>query len=115
MIQYKHVAKISYLYEFPDFVKQVKKILKPDEFIEIREYIANNPENGDVVPGTGGLRKMRWAAGGKGKRGGARIIYYYHASSAEILLLAAYIKKEQVDLTTQDKRFLKKLIIEYLK
>lgn len=103
------------IYEFPGFAKQVKKILKSDELKEMRAYLASNPENGVVISGTGGLRKMRWAADGKGKRGGARIIYYYHVSGSEILLLAAYIKKEQEDLTTQDRRFLKKLIMEYLK
>lgn len=103
------------IYEFPDFIKRIKKLLKPVELKELREHIAMYPEAGDIIPGTGGLRKMRWAAGGKGKRGGARVIYYYHVADFEILLLAVYVKNEQEDLTTEDKKFLKMLIIEYLK
>ena len=88
------------IYEFHDFIKRIKKLLKPEELEELREYIAARPEIGDVIPGTGGLRKMRWEAGGKSKRGGARVIYYYHFTDSAILLLTAYIKSEQGDLTS---------------
>lgn len=67
------------------------------------EFLAQNPEAGDLIPGTGGLRKLRWAKAGKGKRGGYRAIYYYFTEDVPIYLLAIYAKNQQVDLTAAQK------------
>jgi hypothetical protein len=72
--------------------------------------VAANPKKGDVIAGTGGARKLRWAAKGQGKRGGVRIIYYYYATEYEIYLITAYAKNQKTDLTTGDKRAIKQLI-----
>lgn len=71
-----------------------------------------NPEAGDVIPGTGGFRKMRWSdrRRGKGKRGGLRIIYFYFPSDEQIWLLTIYGKDEAEDLTSKQKRILKNAI-----
>lgn len=75
------------------------------------------PEAGDVIPGTSGLRKLRWRqqSRGKGKRGGVRVIYYWYARGALIYMLLAYSKNEQDDLTTAQKRVLIRLVAEELK
>lgn len=74
--------------------------------------VAQNPLVGDLVPGTSGLRKLRVAARGKGKRGGARIIYYFGSPRVPVLLLAAYAKGERSDLTAAEKRLLAALVSE---
>jgi len=70
---------------------------------EITDFLARNPESGVVIPGTGGIRKLRWAGRGKGKRGGYRIIYYFYNETAPICLLAMYAKNVRGDLTPDEK------------
>jgi hypothetical protein len=70
---------------------------------ELVEFLATHPEAGVIIPGTGGLRKLRWARPGKGKSGGYRAIYYYFSEGVPIYLLAIYAKNQQVDLTSAQK------------
>lgn len=72
-------------------------------------YLACHPESGDLIRGTGGLRKLRWGAGGKGKRGGARVIYYFHDENMPLYLLSVYAKGDKADLSSDDRRVLSKL------
>ncbi|MCY1304939.1 Toxin HigB-2 [compost metagenome] len=69
-----------------------------------------NPKAGDLIQGTGGLRKIRIAAKGHGKRGGARVIYYHFVSASQIAFLLAYPKGEQEDLTSDQKKVLRQVI-----
>ena len=62
--------------ETPIFSRQADKLFSGDEKCELIAYLARNPLDGEVLPGTGGVRKLRFASSGRGKRGGARIIYY---------------------------------------
>jgi hypothetical protein len=75
----------------------------------LQAFLAGEPEAGDVIPGTGGFRKLRWAdpTRGKGKRGGIRVIYYYLLSDAQIWLMTLYNKGEMSDLNAAEKRALK--------
>ena len=75
-------------------------------------FLGNNPEKGGVIAGTGGLRKLRWALAGRGKRGGGRVIYYYHRPEWRVLLLTAYAKNEKEDLPEREKKLLAALIKE---
>jgi hypothetical protein len=77
---------------------------------ELENYLCAHPESGDVAPGTGGLRKLRWGAQGKGKRGGARVIYVDFAYYEKIYLLSAYPKSVKVNLTETEKAEIKRLI-----
>ena len=77
--------------------------LSETERIALVEFLAQNSEAGDLIPGTGGLRKLRWAKPGKGKSGGYRAIYYYFSEDVPIYLLAIYAKNQQVDLTAAQK------------
>jgi DNA-binding transcriptional regulator YiaG len=70
--------------ELPRFVRQAEQILPEEERLDLIEHLARNPEAGAVMPGTGGVRKLRWGIGGRGKSGGARIIYYYHNATMPI-------------------------------
>ena len=74
------------------FTKLLDDYLTDDEYRGLQEYLMQHPEAGKVVPGSGAVRKLRWAAGGKGKRGGVRIIYYYQHQDSEIWLLTLYGK-----------------------
>jgi mRNA-degrading endonuclease RelE of RelBE toxin-antitoxin system len=69
-----------------------------------------NPESGDLIRGSGRLRKFRWSGSGRGKRGGLRIIYYWHVPGSVILLPLAYSKNEQENFTPAQLKFLKSII-----
>jgi mRNA-degrading endonuclease RelE of RelBE toxin-antitoxin system len=76
------------------FTKHIREYLSDDEYFGFQSYLLQYPEAGRVIPGTGGVRKIRWAISGKGKSGGARIIYYYKRQDNEIWLLTIYSKSE---------------------
>lgn len=93
--------------ETPVFTEDLYNLLSDDEYTEFQKYLALNPLSGDVIQSTGGLRKVRWASGGKGKRGGVRIIYYHVTADSQIRLLLIYKKGIQDDLTTDQKKILR--------
>jgi hypothetical protein len=72
--------------------------------------LARNPSAGDLIPGTGGVRKVRWAVGGRAKRGGARVVYYFHSARLPLLALDAYAKNERADLSPAEKNELRKIV-----
>ncbi len=92
------------------YSKAIKKILTEPERLAVEESIAHDPEKGVVIRGTGGLRKLRIAAKGHGKRGGARVIYYFWREQELILLLAVYAKNQQEDLSPAEQKMLAKEI-----
>ncbi len=75
--------------------------LSVEEYRALQWELATRPNIGDIIPASGGVRKMRWAVKGRGKRGGLRIIYYYRTSKGQILLLTLYAKNEVADLTAE--------------
>jgi len=77
--------------------------------LEFVNYIACNPEAGDVIPESGGVRKVRWSRAGAGKRGGARVIYFYHDDTRPLYLLLVYAKGRKEDLSDDEKRAVRKL------
>ena len=86
------------------FVRAASKIWNEDERAALIDYMARNPESGDVIPGTGGVRKLRWGRSGSGKRGGARVIYFYYDMDCPLYLLLAYAKASAEDMTADEKR-----------
>jgi len=94
------------------FTRQVTDLLSDDEYAELQPALVANPELGDIIRGTGGLRKLRWASPtkGKGKRGGLRVIYYWFVKAEQIALMFMYGKDEQVDLTSEQRERLKQLL-----
>ncbi len=95
--------------ETPIFTEDVLTLLSDEEYREFQLHLAENPTAGDVIKETGGLRKVRWASGGKGKRGGVRVIYYYKLSESQIRLLLIYKKGIKDDLSADEKRALRAL------
>lgn len=92
------------------FLKDVKPMMSDSEREELVSFVGANPEAGEIIPETGGVRKIRWALAGRGKRGGARVIYYYHDERIPVFLLAAYGKNEKANLSRAERNAMKRLI-----
>ena len=103
--------------EAPPFTRSVSEYLSDDRYRALQSRLAANPDIGTVMPGTGGLRKLRWADSlrQKGRRGGLRIIYYFFNAAQQIWLMTLYDKNEAVDLTVRQKKVLKLAIDAELK
>ena len=84
--------------ESPLFSKLIRSYLNDEEYAAFQWDLALHPEKGDLIPSSGGLRKIRWLGKGKGKRGGVRIIYYYKNREGQIWLLTIYAKNEDEDI-----------------
>jgi hypothetical protein len=94
------------------FARRAEKLLNVEEYDELLFYLASHPEAGDEIPGTGGIRKMRFAAFRRGKSGGVRAIYYFYDMQNPLYALLLYGKNEQATLTPEQKRGLKALAAE---
>ncbi|UPG89698.1 type II toxin-antitoxin system RelE/ParE family toxin [Luteibacter aegosomaticola] len=96
--------------ETPLFTRRVRELLDDDQYIRLQHALAAYPDAGDLIEGTGGLRKVRVGASGRGKRGGARVIYYYFAQRARIAMLLIYAKNERDDLSPDQRATLRKIV-----
>jgi hypothetical protein len=96
--------------EMRGFTARICDLVSDDDYRRFQLQLVQNPEAGRLIPGTGGLRKLRCAAAGRGKRGGARVIYFWHAKSQHLLMLFVYPKNEQADLTPIQRRALRKIV-----
>ena len=94
--------------ELPSFLHDVEGTFSDKEREELKAHLAKKPRSGVVIQGTGGLRKIRWGAKGKGTRSGSRTIYFHHDSSMPIFLLAIFTKGEKTDLTSDEKKQMSK-------
>lgn len=101
--------------ETPIFTKELRTLLKDDEYRALQTALLFRPEQGPIIPGSGGLRKVRWGGSAKGKRGGHRIIYYWDPKSETIYMLFIYSKSEQSDLTRSQVKVLARLVQEEFK
>ncbi len=99
--------------EFSPFARRVGGLLDDDELARVQRLLMARPNAGKVIPKSGGLRKLRVAAKGHGKRGGARIIYYWVVAVDRILMLDIYAKNEREDLSAAELKMLRMLIEEY--
>lgn len=94
--------------ELPEFIRKANGLLKENERLSIIKYLALHPSSSELIQGTGGIRKLRWSAQGKGKSGGARIIYYYHNGTIPLFLLTVFGKGEKANLSKSDRNDLNK-------
>jgi hypothetical protein len=88
--------------ETPIFTRMVTTLLADDEYRELQNELVENPERGDLIKGGGGIRKLRYAARGRGKSGGIRVIYYWMKDRYQIYMLVAYPKSKKDDLTDKE-------------
>lgn len=89
--------------ELPEFLRKSEKLLTTSQRLSIINYLAEHPSSGDILQGTGGIRKLRWSAHGKGKSGGVRVIYYYHNESIPLFLLTVFGKGEKANLSKSER------------
>ena len=96
--------------EVPAFTSRVLRYLGENCYADLQDHLTLHPTAGAVIPGSKGLRKLRWAAKGHGKRGGARVIYYWHVTPEVITFIDIYTKNEKDDLTKDELRLLNLLL-----
>lgn len=96
--------------ETPVFTRRVLRLMSDEDYRALQQKLVANPEFGALIRHSGGLRKVRWASVGRGKRGGVRAIYYWHRVREMLLMLLVYGKNEQDDLTPEQLRTLKSVV-----
>jgi hypothetical protein len=96
--------------ETPIFLRKAADLLDEEERSELAMFLAANPEAGDVIPESGGVRKLRWAIRGRGKRGGVRVIYYFHNDAFPLFLLTLFAKNKKANLTRAERNEVRKLV-----
>ena len=100
--------------ETPIFTKRVQEILTEDEYRLFQFKLIENPEAGNIIPGSAGILKIRWSVAGRGKRGGSRILYYWQNKQNTILMLFIFNKNEKTDLSKDQLKKLKSIVeLEY--
>jgi mRNA-degrading endonuclease RelE of RelBE toxin-antitoxin system len=100
--------------ESSGFTRSLPEFLDDQEYALLQARLVLCPASGSLIPGTGGLRKLRWRRLGMGKRGGLRVIYYWWARRDTIYLLSIYAKSRTSELTAKDKKLLSKFVEEFV-
>jgi hypothetical protein len=101
--------------ETPPYLADAERIFTAEERAAIVDEVASDPRCGVVVPGTGGIRKIRFGLGGRGKSGGARVIYLFGGTDVPVFLLAAFAKNEKSDLSPKEKMVFSKAVADMLR
>jgi hypothetical protein len=96
--------------ETPFFLRKAAGLIADEERERLIAFIAANPEAGDVIPESGGVRKLRWAAMGKGKSGGVRVVYYFGGEALPLFLLTIYAKNQKANLTKAERNEFRTII-----
>jgi hypothetical protein len=96
--------------ELPEYVRTAGKLLAEADRRAVVDYLAVHPAAGDLIAGTGGVRKLRWARDGRGKSGGVRVIYYFHSDAMPLYLLTMFAKNERANLTKAERNALAGLV-----
>jgi hypothetical protein len=101
--------------ETPVFTERVTTALDDASYHQLQLALVLRPEQGALIKGSGGLRKLRWAGSGRGKRGGVRVIYFWHPADETFYMLYVYPKNERADLTPAQVKILRRLVEEEFK
>lgn len=89
------------------FTSRLHSYLSEESYARFQSYLSQHPDRGEIIPGTKGLRKIRWGSKGRGKRAGVRVIYYWYVNPAVITLLDIYLKNQKDDLSKAELRLLR--------
>lgn len=92
------------------FTRRIQDLLSDDAYRELQAELVKRPDAGSLIPGSGGLRKVRWGYQHQGKRGGVRVIYYWALQNEQILMLFVYPKNETDDLSPAQLRALRQVV-----
>jgi len=103
------VALVS-IVELPSFIREVHGELSEEELDQLKNFLAADPEAGVLIKNTGGVRKLRWAASGRGKRGGGRVIYYFHSEAMPLFLISFFKKAAKSDLSATERAAARTLV-----
>jgi hypothetical protein len=101
--------------EMPSYIAWASGVFTQEEQQQIVDVLADNPTIGDLLKGTGGIRKFRYATAGRGKSGGVRIIYYFHSERIPLYLIAGFAKNEKANLTNAERNALRKWVEDNIK
>src|SRR5689334_16973658 len=85
--------------ELPAYQRRASKLLADEDRRAVVDYLAAHPKAGDLIEGTGGVRKLRWSRDGRGRSGGVRVIYYFHSEAMPLYLLTLFAKNERANLS----------------
>jgi hypothetical protein len=96
--------------ELPEYIRQAEKLMSSAERLDIVNYLAAHPKAGDLMEGTGGVRKLRWGRGAQGKSGGVRVIYYVHSEAMPLYLLTLFAKNERANLSKAERNALADMV-----
>lgn len=96
--------------ETTEYLRRAEKLLGDDERRDVVSYLATHPRAGDLMEGTGGVRKLRWARGGRGKSAGVRVVYYVHSELMPLYLLTVFAKNERANLSKAERNELAELV-----
>jgi hypothetical protein len=100
--------------ETPVFTRRIRELVDDEDYRQLQVRLLLDPEAGDLIAGSGGLRKVRMAVHGRGKRGGARVIYYWIRPGSQVYMLLAYAKNERDELSEEQLRTLRSLVRQEL-
>jgi hypothetical protein len=106
------MAMLLTVAELPEYQKTAGRLLAEEDRRSIVDHLAAHPKAGDLIEGTGGVRKLRWARDGRGKSGGVRVIYYFHSDSMPLYLLTMFAKNERANLNKAERNELAGLVDE---
>jgi hypothetical protein len=95
------------------FTRLIAELMSDEQYAELQEALVARPKLGVLIPGSGGLRKVRWALGGTGKRGGVRVIYYWAVRAEQLRMLYIYPKGRRENLTKDQLAALKQIIMRW--
>ena len=110
MRQWRIILFAMQFIETSVFTRQVIALLSDDDYRQLQAALSAHPESGAIIQNSGGLRKVRWAISGRGKRGGVRVIYYWVVAQDQILMLFMYPKNEKDDLTPAQLKVLREIV-----
>ena len=97
--------------ELPEYLRAAARLLADVDRRAIIDHLAANPDAGDLIEGTGGVRKLRWGRDGRGKSGGVRVIYYFHSDAMSLYLLTMFAKNERANLSKGERNALAGLVV----